>query len=98
MNHIRHVVYGWYSWKLAFAWLKEFNKETNASGRTRILILSGYASYFTKDFIDYGVEHHIFLAIFSPHATHFIQSVDVGLFSPPALAYNLNLNNYILEA
>lgn len=88
---------GWSSNKLALAWLKEFDKETNTSGRTRLLLLDGHASHCTEEFIEYAKEHHIYLAIFPPHATHFIQPADVGLFSPLALAYDLNLNNHISE-
>ncbi|CAE7002962.1 DDE 1 multi-domain protein [Pyrenophora teres f. teres] len=60
-----------------------------------LLILDGHGSHLTTDFIDFCDANKILLAVFPPHATHTLQPLDVGLFSPLASNYSRELAPYI---
>ncbi|RAR01729.1 pogo transposable [Stemphylium lycopersici] len=90
----------WSNNDIGLAWLKEvFERETSRYARTgyRLLLLDGHASHVTMDFINYCDSHKILLAVFPPHATHTLQPLDVGMFSPLGAAYSTQLENYLFE-
>lgn len=91
---------GWTNNDLGFTWLVDvFDKETKsqASRGWRLLILDGHGSHVNMRFIEYCDRNRILLAIFPPHATHTLQPLDVGLFSPLAQAYSKQLSNFMDE-
>ncbi|KAJ6260519.1 hypothetical protein Dda_4745 [Drechslerella dactyloides] len=86
---------------LAMEWLKHcFDPYTatiagpKLSRSTRLLILDGHGSHITTDFIDYCCEARIVLLCLPPHSTHFLQPLDVGLFSHYSRAYGDTVNSF----
>jgi hypothetical protein len=61
----------------------------------RLLVLAGYGSHLTIDFIDYCNRNRILLAIFSPNSTHRIQPLDVIMFKPLSSGYSLKVSSFI---
>jgi hypothetical protein len=47
------------------------------------------------DFIEYCNDHKILLAVFTPHSTHTLQPLDVGLFKPLSTHYSTELSNFL---
>jgi hypothetical protein len=91
---------GWSNNDLGLAWLEQvFNwctKEKARCGRDwRLLILDGYGSNVTNDFIDYCDDHRILLAIMPPYSTYTLQPLDVVLFKPLSTAYSNQLSSYL---
>ena len=74
-----------------------FNRETRTKARRsyRLLILNGYKSHVTMDFIKYCNNNRILLAIFPPYVTYTLQPLNVYMFKPLATAYLAALANYI---
>jgi hypothetical protein len=80
------------------AWLEQvFERCTKVkSGRSRrLLIVDGYGSHITQDFIDFCDQHRILLAILPPHLTQTLQPLNVALFAPLACAYTNKLTLYL---
>jgi hypothetical protein len=67
-----------------------FNPSTKAKARLsyRLLILDGYGSYLTMDFIEYCYQNKILLMIYPPYSTHTLQPLDVVMFKPLLSAYS----------
>jgi hypothetical protein len=49
----------------------------------------------TKAFIDYCYVHRILFCVFSPHATHSLQPLDVVMFKPLSSAYKVELEAHL---
>jgi hypothetical protein len=92
---------GWSNDDLDFAWqpwlTEVFHRQTKEKARSeyRLLILDGHGSYLTMDFINFCDQHKIILVVFSPHATHTLQPLDVVLFGPLSGAYSQELTTYL---
>ena len=69
---------------LALDWLKHFNKWSAArqQGVYRLLLFDGHESHRTYEFLSYCDENRIIPFSLPPHTTHFLQPLDVTLFSP----------------
>jgi hypothetical protein len=83
---------------IRLAWLKQvFERFTKQKARRdyRLLILDGHGSHLTTDFIDFCDDNRILLAIFSPHATHSLQPLDVVLFHPLSANYSQDLDRHL---
>ena len=67
---------------LSFIWLQHFNRLTKPenSNEYRMLILDGYDSRFTVQFVRYCELHRIILFQLPPHTSHFLQPLDVTVF------------------
>jgi hypothetical protein len=61
----------------------------------RLLILDGYGSHVTMDFISFCDANKILLMVFSPHATHSMQPLDVVMFAPLSSGYSKELVYYL---
>jgi hypothetical protein len=89
---------GWMNNGLGLAWLEQvfecFTKQ-KARRQYRLPILDGHGSHLTCDFIDFCDNNQIFLAIFSPHATHSLQPLDVVLFHPLSANYSQELDRHL---
>lgn len=96
--YVAASVNGWSSEDLGLAWLIQFERDTRDGYASRLLILDGHGSHLTDKFIDYALEHRIWLAIFPPHATHILQPLDVSLFGPLAIAYDRNIDNVLIAS
>lgn len=82
---------------LSLAWLENCFQPTTAriaGGSKRLLILDGHGSHVTADFIDFCLKNKIILLCLPPHSTHYLQPLDVGLFSHYATAYKREVNEY----
>ena len=64
-------------------WIKHFNKMTQeqAKSKWRLLLMDGYGSHFTRDFIEPTTSNKIQLWALPLHTTHFLQPLRCGLFS-----------------
>ena len=87
----------WTNDDLGLQWLKIFDKETKAKAKRdwRLLIIDGHGSHVNMKFIEYCDNHRILLAIYPPHSTHRLQPLDVSLFSPLAIHYSDELNQFL---
>lgn len=72
------------------AWLQQvFQRETGLKARRkyRLLLIDGYGSHLTKEFLEYCHQHKIILAVYLPHSTHTLQALNVVMFKPLSTAY-----------
>ena len=77
----------WTNENIGLYWLEYiFDRHTKAKAgnHRRLLIVDGHNSHVNMRFINYCDQNRILLAILSPHSTHRLQSLDVGLFAPLA--------------
>jgi len=67
---------------LAIDWLHHFIKCTRGKRRGRwiLLIIDGFKSHMTLEFLDLAIDNDIVLFKLSPHSTHITQPLDVGVF------------------
>ena len=70
--------------RLSLHWLHHFHKFSSQRqvGAYRLLLLDGYGSHCTKEFIDYCDENKIIPFCLPPHSTHLLQPLDVVVFQP----------------
>ena len=69
---------------LSIEWLKHFDKHSSKSqkGAYRLLMMDGYGSHHTIEFIEYCNEAKIIPFGLPPHTTHLLQPLDVVVFQP----------------
>ncbi|KAF2228327.1 DDE-domain-containing protein, partial [Viridothelium virens] len=94
---------GWTNNKIGLHWLSEvFEKNTKTTARNRrdwrLLIIDGHGSHVDSTFLEFCDKHRILVAVFPPHSTHRLQPLDVSLFSPLAIYYSQNLDNWIMRS
>jgi hypothetical protein len=70
--------------ELMLEWIAHFEKHSQRSqrGTWRLLLLDGYGSHHTLEFIRYCDEHRIIPFGLPSHSTHFLQPLDVVVFQP----------------
>ncbi len=70
--------------ELNVQWIHHFNRHSRRSqvGRKRLLILDGWKSNLTSEFIEFALAQEIELFGLPPHSTHLLQPLDVGCFQP----------------
>lgn len=70
--------------ELTLEWLKHFDKFTKARslGARRLLLLDGYGSHTTREFLQYCEDANISCYKLIPHTTHKCQPLDVKVFQP----------------
>jgi hypothetical protein len=76
--------------QLAIDWLEYFELATRPgrkihhgieyNGEWRILVMDGYGSHLTREFIDYYWDHKILPFKLIPHSIHLLQPYDMGFF------------------
>jgi hypothetical protein len=68
--------------ELSLRWLEHFEHHSalRQQGEYRLLILNGYVSHCTVEFIQYCEAHKIIPFCLPPHTTHILQPLDVVLF------------------
>ena len=89
---------GWSNDKIGLAWLEQvFDCCTREKARRsyRLLILDGYGSHVTMDFINYCDWNRILLVVLPPHSTHTLQPLDVCMFKPLSTAYSGELSAFL---
>ena len=67
---------------LSFLWIQHFNLQTRdkKKGKYRLLLLDGYESHLSLEFITYCEQNKIVVLRLPPHSTHFLQPLDVVIF------------------
>jgi hypothetical protein len=96
--HVTSSPSGWTNNDIGLAWLEQvFDRYTKEKARQsyRLLILDGYGSHVTMDFIEYCDQQKILLAIFPPHSTHTLQPLDICMFKPLSQAYSNELSAFL---
>ena len=75
---------GYMNDELMLAWIAHFEKHSahRQRGTWRLLLLDGYGSHHTLEFINYCEEHYIIPFGLPSHSTHFLQPLDVVVFQP----------------
>lgn len=70
--------------ELGLAYIKHFDRQTKeqTKGEWRLLLLDEHGSHRTQEVINYAESQKIILFSFPPHATHFMQPLDVVCFQP----------------
>jgi hypothetical protein len=94
-------VEGWSNDEMGLDWLKNvFDRYTKTKARNswRMLILDGHGSHLTAAFIAYCFENKILLIIYSPHATHTIQPLDVVMFRSLSSNYSKTLSTQVQDS
>jgi hypothetical protein len=86
---------GWTENELAVDWLRcVFVPKTSKQGKHTILILDNHNSHTTGEFQYYCLKHDIHTLYLPAHASHILQPLDVGPFSPLSAAYGRSVQNY----
>lgn len=74
-------VYGWMTKESFLDVLHHFRKFANFRKNNRtLLLMDNHSSHTSYEAIKYARENNIILLTFSPHLTHKIQSLDVGMY------------------
>ena len=70
--------------ELSMAWIQHFETHTRKGtiGSKRLLLMDGYGSHCTQEFIQYCDDNGILPFGFPPHSTHLLQPLDVVVFQP----------------
>ena len=68
----------------SLSWLKHFDHHSakRTVGSKRLLLMDGYSSHTTKEFVQYCDDHGIIPFGYPPHSTHLVQPLDVVVFQP----------------
>ncbi|SOV06528.1 uncharacterized protein UDID_17501 [Ustilago sp. UG-2017a] len=88
---------GWTDNELPLHWLKDcFDKHTKqrAQGKYQLLILDGHGSHITAEFIQQAWDSCIVCLCLHPHATHFLQPLDVMIFGPLQQAFTKEVDKF----
>ena len=84
--HFNHSLKGWTNKLLALELLKDvFDPESRIVariGKPQLLIFDGHGSHIMFPFIQFCVDHYIYLLFLPVYATHLLQRLDLRLFSP----------------
>jgi hypothetical protein len=70
--------------ELTFTYIQHFERQSRLSqkGAHRILLYDGYKSHLIAEVLEFCEFWKIHVFAFPPHATHFLQPLDVVLFQP----------------
>jgi hypothetical protein len=81
---------GWTTNQHGLEWLKHFDLCTisRSKGQKRLLITDAHESHKSPEFIDYCSWNNIICLWMPPHASHILQPLDIGCFSPLKTAYS----------
>jgi len=69
---------------LTVKWLAHFHRFSakRQEGVYRLLLLDGFGSHCTEEFLDYCDQHKIIVFCLSPDSSHFFQQLEVVIFQP----------------
>ena len=70
--------------QLSLEWIEHFHQHSKnkARGANRLLLLDGYGSHHTREFIRFCDNNGIIPFGLPPHTTHYLQPLDVVVFQP----------------
>ena len=90
---------GWTDSKIGYNWLTNVYdpiSKAQCPGESRLLILDGHVSHINYKFLCYCQQNDITVFCLSPHSTHLLQPLDVGLFSQLQSHYRKAVEDYFL--
>lgn len=69
---------------ISLEWIYHFDEHSanNCSGEYRQLILDGYGSHHTREFLEFAASKKIIVFGLPPKLTHLLQPLDVVIYSP----------------
>ena len=81
---------GWTDGKHALEWIERLEAESRPEDTTqwRLLICDGHSSHAQGIFIVYCHKHKIIILYLPPHSSHYLQPLDVGVFTGAKRRYN----------
>jgi hypothetical protein len=84
---------GWTTNEIGYEWIQHFDKHTKhrTKGRYRLLIIDGHESHISAQFQQYCKDHEIIALCMPAHASHLLQPLDVGCFSPMKTSYGFQI-------
>jgi hypothetical protein len=84
---------GWTNNDIGYEWIQDFDKHTKhrTKGRYRLLIVDGRESHISAQFQRYCKDHEIIALCMPAHASHLLQPLDFGCFSPMKTAYGYQI-------
>jgi hypothetical protein len=90
---------GWVDGEINVEFIKDFHEQTkrDAAGKTRLLVVDGHISHFTKPFLNFAQKHRIQVLCYPTHATHIYQGLDVVVFGPLKLYWSVEKKRYEQE-
>ncbi|SMR48600.1 unnamed protein product [Zymoseptoria tritici ST99CH_1E4] len=92
---------GWTDHNLGLHWLQKvfepFTRDKAGKRGYRLLVIDGHGSHVNMAFLQYCMDHRIFVAVYPPHSTHRLQPLDVSLFGPLANLYSSELSRFIQQ-
>jgi hypothetical protein len=88
---------GWTTNQHGLEWLKHFDLHTKSrlKGQKRLLITDAYKSHKSTEFIDYCFQNNIICLWMPPYASHLLQPLDIGCFSPLKTAYSKQIEDLV---
>ncbi len=69
---------------ISLRWLEHFDRfsQKHQKGAWRMLVMNGYGSHHTREFLSYCEDHKIIPFGLPSHTTHLLQPLDVCVFQP----------------
>ena len=69
---------------ISLRWLEHFDRfsQKHQQGAWRLLVMDGYGSHRTREFLSYCEDHKIIPFGLPSHTTHLLQPLDVSVFQP----------------
>jgi hypothetical protein len=88
---------GWTTNEHGIKWLKHFNSYIKARciSSWRLLILNGHESHHSAEFLSLYKQYRILPLYMPAHASHILQPLNVGCFSPLKRAYGTQISQLI---
>ena len=88
---------GWTTNEHGLEWIKHFEKHSRprTTGGYRLLVLDGHESHHSVEFEEYCKENNIITLCMPAHASHLLQPLDVGCFSPLKRAYGREIERLV---
>lgn len=85
--------------ELSLAWIERFDRHSKSFcvGKWRLVLMDGYGSHLTYEFIEYATKNNILLHTFPPHSTHILQPLDVAVFQPSKHYHNKAISQAIRD-
>ena len=82
---------------ISLQWIKHFDRFSARSqqGVYRLLIMDGYGSHHTKEFLEFCEEKRIITLALPSHTTHLLQPLDIYVFQPLKHWHTEAINNSV---
>jgi len=95
---------GWSNEEMGLKWLEHFERHTRRIEACeaskiehhgyRLLIMDGHTSHTNIDFVEFCWNHKIIPICLPPHSTHFLQPLDLVIFSVLKRLYSAKVDEY----